>query len=176
MQHGGFFERVATDATLLPFKDGSFDVIFCKELAHHIEALDGLMSEMWRVATPDGIIVLRESCTSSWKQGKAAEDRACKVGITHHSYTYMDYRKHFGQIARQIDVAGKPRVISAINHPIAHRIQDILIKIAQVTRMPRTTFLNCKVAGEIGGHFNEQYSLEVGLLSISRRQASEMVQ
>ncbi|MEM2507349.1 MAG: methyltransferase domain-containing protein, partial [Nitrososphaeria archaeon] len=32
-----FFERVVTDCSILPFRESSFDIVFCKQLIHHIE-------------------------------------------------------------------------------------------------------------------------------------------
>ena len=43
-----FFERIVTDCTILPFSDCSFDIVFCKELIHHVGNPMELLNEMWR--------------------------------------------------------------------------------------------------------------------------------
>lgn len=41
----------------LGFKDNSFDLVFCRQVLHHIHRLDALFAEMKRVLRPDGRLV-----------------------------------------------------------------------------------------------------------------------
>lgn len=87
-----YFERVITDCTVLPFKDQSFDIIFCKETLHHINDPSSLLDEMWRVCSPNGLIVIKEPCVSSLlKLIIAKVNRAGKIGITHHFRVPKEY-------------------------------------------------------------------------------------
>lgn len=89
-----YFERVLTDCTVLPFKDQSFDIIFCKETLHHINNPSLLFDEMWRVCAPNGLIVIKEPCVSPLlKLFISRINRAKKIGITHHFRTIKEYSK-----------------------------------------------------------------------------------
>lgn len=95
-----YFERVITDCTVLPFKDQSFDIIFCKDTLHHIEYPSSLLNEMWRVCSPKGLIVINEPCVSSLlKLFIAKINRAKKIGISHHFRTTGEYIKLVNDIA-----------------------------------------------------------------------------
>ena len=46
---------VAADVDRLPFADGSFDVVTCFAVLHHLYAFDGLVAEVARVLRPGGV-------------------------------------------------------------------------------------------------------------------------
>lgn len=121
-----FFERVVTDCTTLPFGDCCFDVVFCKELIHHVGNPKDLLNEMWRVTNSNGLIIIREPCTSILLHPIiiAKEDDALRVGITHYYYTYKDYINYMNQITSILHIE---RDISIIN-PKRHSILNILQK------------------------------------------------
>jgi SAM-dependent methyltransferase len=50
-------ETEVTDAEVLPFEDGSFDLVFGHAVLHHIPDLDGAVREFRRVLRPGGAIV-----------------------------------------------------------------------------------------------------------------------
>lgn len=52
---------VRADGTRLPFADGSFDCVYCKDVCHHVEQPQSLIGEMWRVLRPGGHLVLIEA-------------------------------------------------------------------------------------------------------------------
>ena len=55
-------EAVAGDALHLPFADGSFDLVLCRDLLHHVDAnRDQAVSEALRVLRPGGRLVVFES-------------------------------------------------------------------------------------------------------------------
>src|SRR5215216_1879956 len=41
----------------LPFADGTFDVVFAREVLHHMRDLDGACREMFRVLRPGGMLI-----------------------------------------------------------------------------------------------------------------------
>ena len=50
-----FDETRAADLEHLPFADGSFDVVVCFAVLHHLFSFDGLVSEAHRVLSPGGV-------------------------------------------------------------------------------------------------------------------------
>ncbi|MFH0864277.1 MAG: methyltransferase domain-containing protein [Candidatus Gottesmanbacteria bacterium] len=55
-----FAEYINADAYDIPFKSSSFDVVFCKNLLHHLSNYQQVVNEMIRVCRPGGRIVLIE--------------------------------------------------------------------------------------------------------------------
>ncbi|MGH7264019.1 MAG: class I SAM-dependent methyltransferase, partial [Candidatus Rokuibacteriota bacterium] len=45
---------VCADAGALPFRDGAFDVVLCRDLLHHLEDREPAVAELRRVARPRG--------------------------------------------------------------------------------------------------------------------------
>lgn len=60
-QHNDQARFAAADAACLPFSDNSFDLVFCKDVLHHIERKDSVVSEMVRVCRPGGRVVAIEA-------------------------------------------------------------------------------------------------------------------
>ena len=128
-----FFERIVTDCTILPFSDCSFDIVFCKELIHHVGNPMELLNEMWRVSSPNGLIVIREPCISILLKKHSKTDRASKVGITHHFYTYRDYISYMNRITSKLEIERDMKIID----PSRHRILNILQKpILAIGKLP----------------------------------------
>ena len=128
-----FFERVVTDCTILPFSDCSFDIVFCKELIHHVGNPMDLLNEMWRVLSPNGLIVIREPCTSILqdKTTIAKADYASKVGITHHYYTYRDYVSYIKGFTSDLEIEGEITIINPSRHPILNILQKHILTIGK---------------------------------------------
>jgi ubiquinone/menaquinone biosynthesis C-methylase UbiE len=53
-------KHIVCDACLLPFGDGSIDVVYCKEFVHHVEDYNHLMMEINRVLKQNGIFLMIE--------------------------------------------------------------------------------------------------------------------
>jgi ubiquinone/menaquinone biosynthesis C-methylase UbiE len=51
------------DAEALPFRDNTFDLVTCRHASHHFPNLALAFSEMARVATPGGRVILDDTCT-----------------------------------------------------------------------------------------------------------------
>jgi ubiquinone/menaquinone biosynthesis C-methylase UbiE len=51
------------DAEALPFRDGSFDLVTCRQAAHHFPHIERALAEMARVARPGGRVLLDDTCT-----------------------------------------------------------------------------------------------------------------
>ncbi len=51
---------VCADATLLPFRSASFDVILCRDVLHHVAEKAQVIEEILRVCRPQGRIVIIE--------------------------------------------------------------------------------------------------------------------
>lgn len=52
------------DAAHLPFADGSFDLILCHQLLHHVVPQKEVLREFHRVLAPGGVLLVAESCRS----------------------------------------------------------------------------------------------------------------
>lgn len=53
---------LCADATALPFENGCFDIVVCRDLLHHVNwNRDGVMAEAARVLSPSGKILVFES-------------------------------------------------------------------------------------------------------------------
>jgi SAM-dependent methyltransferase len=49
------------DANALPFADNTFDIVFCHQVLQHVGSPISVLSEMRRVAKPNGIVAAREA-------------------------------------------------------------------------------------------------------------------
>lgn len=49
-----------SEAEKLPFKDGSFDGLFLKDVIHHVDDIERILKEIKRVTTKDALIILIE--------------------------------------------------------------------------------------------------------------------
>ncbi len=52
---------VCGDGTSLPFAEGNFECVYCKDVCHHVKNPEGLIAEMFRVLKPGGDLVLIEA-------------------------------------------------------------------------------------------------------------------
>ena len=57
---------VTADAETLPFKDGSFDTIFCKGCLHHTRDHVGFLSKCRRALSDGGVMILSEPCNDNF--------------------------------------------------------------------------------------------------------------
>lgn len=57
----GFAHFVCADGFMLPLRDNSFDVVFCRDLLHHIVESQRLVDEMVRVCKPRGSVICIEA-------------------------------------------------------------------------------------------------------------------
>jgi len=62
LKKGLFFERVYSDMDHLPFKDGSFDILFAAATIHHSSDLNKTFKELYRVLKKGGKLILLNEC------------------------------------------------------------------------------------------------------------------
>ena len=58
---------VQTPAENLPFKDGTFERIIMVDAFHHVEQQARVISELWRVLKPGGLLVIEEPAVRTWQ-------------------------------------------------------------------------------------------------------------
>lgn len=56
---------VTADAERLPFRDGCFDVVFCKGSLHHVRDHVGFLGNCRRALRPGGVLVMSEPCNDN---------------------------------------------------------------------------------------------------------------
>lgn len=151
-QPGVAFERVITDCSLLPFESRSFDAVFCKELAHHLEDLPGLLSEFARVLKPKGFLMLLEPCCAQRPSRSAEVDPAVAAGLSHHEYSlcdYLDALEHADFSMLCCRSFRKP--INPNKHPLLSLIDRTLIKVFGLASWGGWPWLKRRRAHLLGG-------------------------
>lgn len=159
-----FFERIISDCTVLPFENESFDIIFCKELIHHVDDPIEILNEMFRICSQNGKIIIEEPCTSILlTQQMTKIDEAIKVGITHYYYTYKNYVDYMKLISKNLYIDEKPSIISN-NHKILSIIQKSILYLSKIPYLEKIIFkLHLIFIGgsiTIIGTKNEKYKLK----------------
>ena len=62
-REAGAWPLVQADATRLPFTDGSFDLVVCRGVLHHLPDVPAALAEWRRVLAPDGAVVVASEPT-----------------------------------------------------------------------------------------------------------------
>lgn len=106
--------RAASDITLMPFADNTFDIIFAKQILHHIEDLELAIREFQRVVKRDGFLVLIEPCwpqvhSNEGKEKLKNNDVASQVGIAHAFHCYSNYLNLLNKYSNPLYVEAIPR-------------------------------------------------------------------
>ena len=83
-------KRIVCDAKILPFDNATFDVVFCKEFAHHIQNIDTLFGEVNRVLKNNGHLLLIEPILSLF-----LKQYFFQHPDQHHGHFYHSAREYF---------------------------------------------------------------------------------
>jgi ubiquinone/menaquinone biosynthesis C-methylase UbiE len=73
------------DGSCMAFPDGSFDTVCISHSLHHLEDVDGVLSEMYRVLRPGGTFILQEMFSDGYQTPAQRTDNA-----THHWSARID--------------------------------------------------------------------------------------
>lgn len=65
---------VRSDATFLPFRASSFDLVACRNVLKHCVDLSSALGEMVRVCKESGWLVIVESCCADWRDKAFMDD------------------------------------------------------------------------------------------------------
>src|SRR5262249_19150632 len=100
----GEFGRVQADAEHLPFRDESFDLVYCVATLHHALDLPRMVSEMTRVARPGAFVcALNEGTRAMGRSSDAPAQRdERELGINEHVHTVWAYVGAFRAAGLQI--------------------------------------------------------------------------
>jgi SAM-dependent methyltransferase/uncharacterized protein YbaR (Trm112 family) len=110
----GEFTRVQADGEHLPFRDASFDVVYCVATLHHALDLPRMVREMARVARPGALVAgLNEGTRGVLRSPENPDQEGEKaLGINEHVHTVWAYAAAFvrsGLAVRRLERAdGKP--------------------------------------------------------------------
>ncbi len=93
IDHAGHYEAVAADFEYLPFKSGSYDLVFAIAALHHALDLPRMLAEMSRVCRVGGVVAgLNEGVRAYGATADTDVQAAEKTyGINEHVYTLTDY-------------------------------------------------------------------------------------
>jgi SAM-dependent methyltransferase len=129
---GHSFLRIVNDCYRLPFADKSFDIIFAKELVHHLHEPTEFYLEMNRVLKDDGIMVVTEPCIPKWRKTQAERnDIAREIGINHHYISLKEYKKEISRMFHIVRSYSYIRPISAKSYPFVSRIQGMIVDFSE---------------------------------------------
>lgn len=133
MNKSFFFERIVCDGYVLPFREQYFDIIFCKEIIHHLDNPMMFLNELSRILKPNGIIAIIEPCIrkkSKNNMNKSKDKSSELLSIMHHHYTFNELMKFVNQIVSSLDLWGEMKIIKSSNHPLLSMIQNKFIKLS----------------------------------------------
>lgn len=119
---------VVLDASLpLPFRDGSFDRIYCFDLVEHIEDLVGLMGEIHRVLAPDGSVLIT---TPHYSSANSYTDPTHRHHLGYRSFDYFTEGHSLGyysearfEIRRRV-IRFHGGILDAVARRVANRWPD----------------------------------------------------
>jgi len=119
-------KSIKADATKLPFKDGSFNTVFCTEVLEHLcdNDLDKTLDEIRRVLSKGGYLII----TVPYKEDLELNTVICpKCGTKFHRFGHMQ-------------VFDEKRILSILKRK---RLEVVKINILPLSFMARHTFLKC---------------------------------
>ncbi|MBL7196615.1 MAG: class I SAM-dependent methyltransferase [Candidatus Omnitrophica bacterium] len=77
-----------------PFQDNEFDEIWAEHVLEHVDNLDKVMEELWRIAKPCGAIKI---LVPAWMAWQAYADPTHKRFFTRESFDFWDASTHLGR-------------------------------------------------------------------------------
>jgi SAM-dependent methyltransferase len=92
----GIGHRIVVDGRYAPFADASFDLVLCKEFAHHIADKRALLAEVNRILRPGGVLAFTEPAMGL----RGAVDRR-RHGEDHPAHSYSWPRQYLRALRSQ---------------------------------------------------------------------------
>jgi len=92
------FEPVCANAEEMPFRDGVFDVVVCKQVIHHSENLPRLLSEVFRILRHGGAVIAYKEHCLPWYGGKhrfLKEHPSARMGAQENAFRTITYHRAF---------------------------------------------------------------------------------
>ena len=147
-----WFERAVTDVEVLPFSGDLFDLVFCKELAHHMDDLAALFDELARVLKPGGVLVVIEPFKPQFSLFSKSQDydRAKEAGLGHQDYhlsAYLTALEATGLAVREVFMI----VFRGQRHPKVVQFYRALEKLVGADKWGRGMWFKKLVAWFFGG-------------------------
>jgi ubiquinone/menaquinone biosynthesis C-methylase UbiE len=94
-----FFERILGDVEVLPFASNSFDIVFCKEVLHHLLNLKATLKEIARILKKEGILIAWEPVKGIISKKESLSETSL-IHKEHTLFSYLNYfRKYFKLIS-----------------------------------------------------------------------------
>jgi len=87
-----YFERIFSDMHMMPFKDSSFDIVFCSAALHHSTHLKDAFLEISRVLKDNGrVYIINESAKGIFENSNSIFDELKKRGYNDTAYTIPEW-------------------------------------------------------------------------------------
>jgi len=103
----GYFARVFASGHRLPFADGVFDITFCRSMAHHLDDIPPVLTEMLRVTRPGGRLILCSEPIRSIFEGESwllECDLDAHRGMNEHRPRFLQYWRPLARRTRDMRV------------------------------------------------------------------------
>lgn len=89
-----YFDRMFSDMHNTPFKDKTFDIVFCSAVLHHSKNLKKVFFEILRILKPGGrVFILNESARGVLERVNPLFDDLNKRGYNDTAYTIPEWRR-----------------------------------------------------------------------------------
>ena len=114
---GGMHKAAAADVFMLPLRDGTFDVVWCRLVLGHLDDLDAAYAELARVTRPGGRIVISDFHPEAVRAGHTRSFRTADGSTAEVKHFVHDPARHRlaadkagVQLLRHVDAAVNAQV------------------------------------------------------------------
>jgi SAM-dependent methyltransferase len=110
------FQVFCGDCSSLPIQSKSIDIVIAKETAHHMPDPAAFFSELGRVVSDDGVVLIVEGVMSvlANSEKSRARDRMQQLGAIHHHFALADLITRLTEIFLDARIAyAQPRLIQS---------------------------------------------------------------
>lgn len=90
-----YFDRIFSDMHNIPFRDGSFDIVFGAAVLHHTKELGAVFREIYRVLKTGGkLVLINEPSRGVFEKIHPVFEKMQKKGYGDTSYTIPEWRRN----------------------------------------------------------------------------------
>jgi ubiquinone/menaquinone biosynthesis C-methylase UbiE len=101
--HFSFINMVDDKNPLIPYKDGSFDIITVLQALHHFENLDTMMKEIQRLSAVGGTVIIREHNADNDNTKMLTDLEHLFYGILYNGLSIDDFANNYYGVYRSAE-------------------------------------------------------------------------